>query len=253
EYLKRGALWNGGVFAFKLKYLVEKAHELIEFTDYDDLFAKYETLEKISFDYAVVEKEENIKVIRYKGEWKDLGTWNTLTEAMDENIIGNAKMNDKCENVHIINEMDVPVMAFGLKDVVISASPDGILVSDKAESSYIKPFVDALDGEIMYAEKSWGNYQVLDTEKDSMTIKVKLMAGHGMNYHAHEKRDEVWVVTHGRGKTYVDGMEQPVKPGDVITMQAGCKHKITAETDLILVEVQLGTEISVHDKQKFEE
>ncbi|MBP5198618.1 MAG: mannose-1-phosphate guanylyltransferase, partial [Lachnospiraceae bacterium] len=67
EYLKRGALWNGGVFAFKLKYLMEKAHELIDFTDYDDLFAKYETLEKISFDYAVVEKEENIKVIRYKG------------------------------------------------------------------------------------------------------------------------------------------------------------------------------------------
>ncbi|MEE1341903.1 MAG: 16S rRNA (cytidine(1402)-2'-O)-methyltransferase, partial [Lachnospiraceae bacterium] len=43
EYIKRGALWNGGIFAFKLKYMLERAHQLIDFTDYDDLFAKYET------------------------------------------------------------------------------------------------------------------------------------------------------------------------------------------------------------------
>ena len=55
EYIKKGALWNGGVFAFKLKYVLEKAHELIDFTDYDDLFSKYDSLTKISFDYAVVE------------------------------------------------------------------------------------------------------------------------------------------------------------------------------------------------------
>ena len=43
EYIKKGALWNGGVFAFKLKYVLEKAHELIDITDYDDLFSKYDS------------------------------------------------------------------------------------------------------------------------------------------------------------------------------------------------------------------
>ena len=252
EYIRKGALWNGGVFAFQLQFVLNKAHELMDFTDYHDLFARYDTLRSISFDYAVVEKEEKIRVMRFTGQWKDLGTWNTLTEVMEENSVGDAIMNETCENVHVINELNVPVLAMGLHDVVISASPEGILVSDKEQSSYIKPFVDRLDQQVMFAEKSWGSFRVMDVEEESLTIKVTLKAGHRMNYHSHRNRDEVWVVTSGAGRTIVDGMEQEVKAGDVITMQAGCRHTIIAESELKLVEVQLGREISVHDKQKYE-
>lgn len=252
QYISQGALWNGGVFACKLKYVLEKAHELIGFKDYDDLYNKYETLTKISFDYAVVEKEEKIEVMKFAGQWKDLGTWNTLTEAMEENIVGKGMMNEQCSNVHVINEMDVPILAMGLHDVVISASPDGILVSDKEQSSYIKPYVDMLDQQIMFAEKSWGSFKVVDVSNESMTIKVTLNAGHSMNYHSHKHRNEVWVVISGQGRTIVDGMEQSVSVGDVITMEAGCRHTVTAVTELQLIEVQLGKEISVDDKQKFE-
>ena len=252
KYIAQGALWNGGVFAYKLKYVLQKAHELIEFADYQDLFEKYETLTKISFDYAVAEKEPRIQVMRFGGQWKDLGTWNTLTEAMEESVIGEAMMNDRCEGVHIINELNVPVLAMGLHDVVISASSEGILVSDKEQSSYIKPFVDKIDQQIMFAEKSWGSFHVLDVEKASMTIKVTLNPGHSMNYHSHKNRDEVWVVIAGDGRTVVDGVQRCVKAGDVITMSAGCRHTVLADTELKLIEVQLGEEISVHDKQKYE-
>ena len=251
EYIRQGALWNGGVFAYKLKYVLQKAHELLDFTDYQDLYAKYDTLTKISFDYAVVEKEEKIQVMRFGGQWKDLGTWNTLTEAMEGSAVGDAILNETCSNVHIINELKVPVLAMGLHDVVISASPEGILVSDKEQSSYIKPFVDQIDQQIMFAEKSWGSFRVLDVEAESLTIKVTLNPGHSMNYHSHRNRDEVWVVTSGVGHTIVDGMLQKVRPGDVITMEAGCRHTVVAESELKLVEVQLGKEISVHDKQKY--
>jgi mannose-1-phosphate guanylyltransferase len=251
QYISQGALWNGGVFAYKLRYVLDKAHELIDFTDYQDLFSKYDTLTKISFDYAVVEKEPSIQVMRFAGAWKDLGTWNTLTEAMGEASVGEAILSNTCENVHVVNELGVPVLAMGLHDVVISASPEGILVSDKEQSSYIKPFVDKIDQQIMFAEKSWGSFRVLDVETESMTIKVTLNAGHKMNYHNHKNRDEVWVVIAGKGRTIVDGMEQEVHPGDVVTMQAGCRHTVLAETELKLVEVQLGAEINVHDKQKF--
>ena len=252
EYIKKGALWNGGVFAFKLKYVLEKAHELIDFTYYDDLFSKYDSLTKISFDYAVVEHEKEIEVIRFKGMWKDLGTWNTLTEAMEENIVGKGELNDTCKNVHIINEMDTPILAMGLHDVVISASPEGILVSDKEQSSYIKPFVDKYEQQVMFAEKSWGSFNVLNIDDKSMTIKVTLNEGHRMNYHSHEHRNEVWVVTSGTGTTIIDGMKQNVSAGDVITMTKGVRHTIIANTELKLIEIQLGTDISVHDKQKFE-
>ena len=251
ELIRQGALWNGGVFAYKLKYVMRRAHELIDFTDYRDLFAKYADLQKISFDYAVVEHEDQIQVQRFCGAWKDLGTWNTLTEAMEEAIIGKGTMNDNCRNVHILNEMDVPVLAMGLKDVVISASPEGILVSDKEQSSYIKPFVDSFEQQIMFAEKSWGSYKVIDVEDASLTIKVTLNPGHRMNYHNHKNRDEVWVVLSGTGETVVDDCRSLVKAGDVITMPAGCKHTVIAETELKLIEVQLGKDIRVTDKEKF--
>ncbi|MGN0386750.1 MAG: sugar phosphate nucleotidyltransferase [Lachnospiraceae bacterium] len=252
EYISQGALWNGGVFAYKLKYVMERAHQLIDFTDYQDLFNKYDTLTKISFDYAVVEHEEKIQVQRFAGEWKDLGTWNTLTEAMEDPVIGKGILNDTCTGVHILNEMDVPVLAMGLHDVVISASPEGILVSDKEQSSYIKPFVDEFEQQIMFAEKSWGSYKVIDVEEESLTIKVTLNPGHSMNYHSHRNRDEVWVVLSGTGKAIIDDREQAVKVGDVVTMKAGCRHTVIAESELKLVEVQLGEDINVRDKQKFE-
>ena len=250
KYIAQGALWNGGVFAYKIKYLLSQAKSILGTCDYDELFSRYADLKKISFDYAVVENEPSVDVLRFKGEWKDLGTWNTLTEVMEKPVIGNGVMNDKCENVHIVNETGMPVVAMGLKNVVISVSPDGILVSDKEQSSYIKPFVDNIEQQIMFAEKSWGSYRVLDSDDGSMTIKVTLKAGCSMNYHSHKLRDEVWVVMSGEGRTIIDGMEQDVYAGDVITMQRGCRHTVIAKTLLKLVEVQLGAEISVYDKEK---
>ena len=252
SYISQGALWNGGVFAFRLGYVLNRAHELLDFEDYQDLFRKYDTLKKISFDYAVVEHEPKIEVMRFSGTWKDLGTWNTLTEAMDSSAVGEALFNENCRNVHVINELDVPILCMGLKDVVVSASPNGILVSDKEQSSYIKPYVNTLDQRVMFADKSWGSFRVIDVDDSSMTIKVTLNPGHSMNYHSHSRRDEVWTVISGRGRTVVDGMSQEVQAGDVITMAAGCRHTVFAETELKLIEVQLGQEISVSDKQKFE-
>ena len=252
SYISQGALWNGGVFAFRLGYVLNRAHKLLDFVDYEDLFQKYDTLKKISFDYAVVEHEPKIEVMRFSGTWKDLGTWNTLTEAMDSSAVGEALFNENCHNVHVINELDVPILCMGLKDVVVSASPNGILVSDKEQSSYIKPYVNTLDQRVMFADKSWGSFRVIDVDDSSMTIKVTLNPGHSMNYHSHSRRDEVWTVISGRGRTVVDGMSQEVQAGDVITMAAGCRHTVFAETELKLIEVQLGQEISVSDKQKFE-
>jgi mannose-1-phosphate guanylyltransferase len=252
EYIAQGALWNGGVFAYKLGYVMRKAHELIDFSDYQDLFNRYEDLNKISFDYAVVEKEESIAVMRFAGEWKDLGTWNTLTESMTENTVGSVILADDCENVHVINELDIPVIGMGLKDVVVAASPDGILVSDKEQSGYLKKYVERLDEQVRYAEKSWGEYRVLDIGDSYETVKITVLAGHRMSYHSHQHRDEMWTVISGKGRTIVDGMEQNVEAGDVITMQAGCRHTVIAETDLNIIEVQIGREISAHDKQKYE-
>ncbi|MBG0767611.1 MAG: cupin domain-containing protein [Spirochaetaceae bacterium] len=250
-YIASGALWNAGVFAFRLGYLLDTAHRLIDFTDYHDLFEKYETLNKISFDYAVVEKESEILVMRYKGIWKDLGTWNTLSESMSEPIVGLGEMDESCEDVHIINELEIPILAMGLHDVIICASAEGILVSDREQSSHIKEYVESFKQPIMFAEKSWGSYRILDVGNESLTIKAILQAGKQMHYHNHERRDEVWTVINGKGIVVLDGVRQTVAAPEVISIKRGTKHTIIAETELTLIEVQHGKDITVEDKQKF--
>lgn len=181
QYIGHGALWNGGVFAYRLGYVLNRAHELMDFDSYDDLFAKYGTLRKISFDYAVVEHEPDISVMRFKGRWMDIGTWDSLTDAIadaeeaagsapvecgnafgeeiaaGENaaavnagdgasvLIGNAMLGDACENVSVINELGIPVLCMGLKDMIVTASKGGILVTNREHSSGIKPFVEKLE------------------------------------------------------------------------------------------------------------
>lgn len=252
EYLAKGALWNAGVFAFKLGYLIDKAHELIDFTDYKDLLQKYETATKISFDYAVVEKEDKIQVMRYAGEWRDVGTWNMMAEVMSDKTKGDVVLDDTCENTNVVNELDIPILCMGCKDMVIAASSDGILVADKEQSSYMKPYVENMKQEAMYAEKSWGIYNVIDVQEDFMTIKVLLNAGHEMKYHSHSCRDEVWTIVSGIGVVVLDGKKRDVGVGDVIRIPSGCKHTIKAETDIRLIEVQLGQDIDVKDKTVFE-
>lgn len=141
RYINNGALWNAGVFVFKLSYILKRAHELIDFSDYYDLFQKYHTLERISFDYAVVEHEKDILVKRYNGAWSDIGTWDALTATMDTHFVGKA-VSDHPENIFVINETEKPIIVLGLENVVVSATDSGIIVSDIQASHKIKPYVD---------------------------------------------------------------------------------------------------------------
>ncbi len=252
EYIKEGALWNAGIFAYKIGYVLKRAHELIDFIDYKDLLNKYPNVLKTSFDYAVAEHETSIQVMRFNGLWKDLGTWNTLTEAMTENAIGNVALNEKCENVKVINSLDIPVLCMGLKNVIVASSPEGILVTSPEQSSFIKPYVEGFDDTIRFAEKSWGKYEVIDVGPNSLTVKITMNKGNKMHYHSHERRDEVWNVVSGTGNVVIDGDRRVVHGGDVVTIKTGCKHAIEALEDLKIIEVQIGKDIDEKDKKKYD-
>ena len=251
KYIEQNALWNAGIFAFKIGYLLEKAHQLIDFENYKDLFEKYDSLNKISFDYAVVEKESSIQVLRYSGDWKDVGTWNMMSEVMADETKGKVVLDETCENTNVVNELNIPILCMGCKDMIVAASGDGILISDKERSGYMKPYVGKIETEAMFAEKSWGTYTVIDVQSGSMTVKISMKAGEEMSYHMHNHREEVWTVVSGEGQAVIDGVEKVIQAGDVIMVKEGCKHKVKAITALDMIEVQLGNEISVDDKIKF--
>ena len=142
--LRQNALWNGGVFAFRLGYMMNIVKKYIHSGSFEETRSRYLEFPKISFDYEVAEKAQSVAVVPYAGEWKDLGTWNTLTDELHKPIIGNAVMGSHCENTHIINELPIAIYVDGLKDVVVAASPDGIIVCRKQYTEDIKNVVDNL-------------------------------------------------------------------------------------------------------------
>lgn len=244
-----GALWNCGVFAFKLKYILNKLRKIIQFSSYQEVVDQYSMLPKMSFDYAVVEHETRIGCLRYQGEWKDVGTWNTMAEAMEEKTIGNVILSADCENTNVINELDIPVLAMGLKDIMVVSSNDGVLVTTKDASSYIKPYVEEIDHRIMYKEKSWGQYYVLYENEESLVLRLTVRAGASMSYHRHAYRSEQWTVLKGKGTATVGGVQYTLSPGGTISLPGGCYHSLVADCEMELLETQFGLHID-DDKEK---
>jgi mannose-1-phosphate guanylyltransferase len=263
KLVAKGAFWNGGVFAFKLGYVMAiLADQLrdkgLSATSFEDVSNHYSQLEKISFDYAVVEKAKSISMIPYYGFWKDLGTWNTLTDEMDEKSLGMVKTNHTTVNTHVINELSIPVIVLGARDLIIAASPDGILVSNKEESATLKDYVNDVDARPMYEEKRWGNYKVLDyvhyeNGTKSLTKHMVIKAGKGISYQTHLIRDEIWTITDGTGVAVIDDIAKPVSRGDMLYVTKGQKHSIRADNgaDLHFIEVQLGDDLVENDILRF--
>lgn len=254
EYIARRALWNAGVFAYRIKYVLSIAEKIFGTSSYTELVENYDKLTKISFDYAVVEKEPEIQVIRFSGEWKDLGTWDTITQAMSDKVAGNATA-AYCEKTHVINELQIPLIALGVKNLAVVATPDGILVADKDSSDKLKDYV--VEQRPMYEKRVWGEYKVLEYRtqangNNSMTKHLIISPGQHISYQRHAHRTEMWTVVDGTGKLILEGDITQVELGDTVCIKPGVKHAIKADTELHIIEVQIGEELTEEDIERLD-
>lgn len=262
QLLAQRAYWNGGVFAFRLGYMMNIVSKYLpiangndndnKIRDFATLRSRYSEFPKISFDYEVAEKAESVAVVPFEGEWKDLGTWNTLTDELRQHAIGNAHLGPKNDNTHVINELSTPIFVDGLKDAVVAASPDGILVCAKSETENIKKYVDGLTPRPMYEERRWGTYRVIDSTTytdgyKSLIKSITLRSGKNISYQIHAHRDEVWTFVDGEGLLLLDDRLIPVSRGYVANIKRGQKHAVKALTDLTFIEVQSGEELIEED------
>lgn len=166
ELINEGAVWNAGVFGLKVGTLINMLKEKGIDTNYDTLVENYTLLHKNSFDYEFSEKQDDISFLRYDGFWKDLGTWNTLTEEVSDDRIGNTSILIDSNRTNIINETSLPIAAIGVDDLVIAAGPEGIFVSTKDASPRIKEIPANFFETIRYVEEDWGVRKTLyHTEK----------------------------------------------------------------------------------------
>ncbi|GMA61155.1 sugar phosphate nucleotidyltransferase [Alicyclobacillus fastidiosus] len=251
--IENGALWNCGVFCFRIGFLKRALAELGYPESYQELVTLYPLLPKRSFDYEVVEQTSNVAVATFAGKWSDMGTWGTLSEKIREEFVGLGTSVD-CDNTHVINEFGIPVVTMGLKDAVIVATPDGILAADKEHASEIKNVIDDYATRPMFEERRWGTYRVLDYQKLSdgtevLSKHVELHAGKNISYQKHSKRSEVWTVVQGRGEVVLDSRVIQVESGDVIHIHPEQWHAIRSvgAEKLVFIEVQFGSELSEED------
>lgn len=254
QLMAQGALWNCGALGFRLGSMFRLLRENhgLEDPTYESLAARFGELPQNTLDSEALRSLENVRVLRYKGTWKDLGNWETLTEEMVTPIIGRSLIDDSCDNTHIINELDMPVIGMGLKNVVVAVCHDGILVADKRKTPRLKDFVTGLRHRPMYEEKRWGSYVVLDHSAyldgtEALTKKLYIGKGKQINYQYHQRRKELWTVISGRGLLHIEGETRTVAPGDMIRIDEGVRHGIRALERLEMIEVQLGSLLAEDD------
>lgn len=250
--IEQNALWNCGVFAFKLGYLINLLIEMELPIQYDEMLKQYGRLQNISFDYKVVEQAKQIIAVPYSGFWKDLGTWNTLTEEMDTTVVGKGWITADARNTHLVNELNIPVAILGLSDVVVAVSPDGILVSDKESSPRIKEVLKNEEQRPMYEERRWGCYRVLDHTRNEaggevLTKRIRITAGKNLSYQYHLLRNEVWTVVSGEGELILNGQIRKIGQGDTVVIDKSMLHSVLAMTELEIIEVQIGSQLIEED------
>ncbi|MDE7179925.1 MAG: cupin domain-containing protein [Muribaculaceae bacterium] len=255
--ISEGALWNGGVFAFRLSYVTDFARRYVDAPSFAQTRERYDEFPKISFDYEVAEKAHAIGMVRYNGNWKDLGTWNTLTDELRTHEYGNVHTDGTGVNTHIFNELGIPLLCLGTRDLVIAASPDGIIVSEKAKSENVKAFAATLKQRPMFEERRWGTYKVIDTVEFpdgycALTKQLTLNPDCSISYQLHHCREEVWTFIDGDGEIVIDGQRRPVRRGETVVIPKGARHALRAITTLTLIEVQTGSNLVEEDIERFE-
>lgn len=255
ELLKRGAVWNGGAFAFRLGYLHQVIDKHLPADSYTEFRSRFAELPHISFDYEVAEKETSLSAAYYCGEWKDLGTWDTLSNELDHSTIGYVIENDS-QDTTAINELNIPLVCHGTSHLVVAASPDGILVADKTKADRLKDSVLTINRRPMFEERRWGSYKVIDNIQFpdgycALTKQLTLNPGCAISYQRHKSREEAWTFIDGTGEIVIDGERRIVKRGDVVHIPRMQMHALRANTPLTFIEVQKGTNLIEEDIERF--
>ena len=236
----RHALWNAGVFACRLNYLLQRAERVFGSSSYAYLIAHYPELKQISFDYAVVEKENSRAVVRYNGTWTDAGTWNSIASLLNNEAVGHVVMDEGCDNSFIVNHLDIPILAIGVENMVVAAGRDGILLCNKKDESRLKSVVDQVWFEPRVIGKRYGGKEVLYRTDSSETSLLTVRAGSSVTI----KTD----VGIRKTLTVLKGAGEALKPGKIFTIQDGEKWQINAETDLQLIETMIEFEIEPEEE-----
>lgn len=255
QLIREGAFWNAGVYVARLGFFLEQGRRYLKADTIDEIRDKFACYPCISFDYEVAEKTPEMGMAVYDGKWKDLGTWESLLTEIGREKTGRVSMANN-RGTYVLNELQIPILCVGTSNLIIAASPDGILISDRKETEMLKEHTGEFHERPMYEERRWGTYMVMDHTKfndgyETLTKRLTLNPGKAIGYQSHRFRDETWTFIDGQGLVVTDGKTRKVSRGDTVHIRKGEKHALYALTPLTFIEVQAGSNLVEEDIERF--
>lgn len=254
--INAGAFWNAGIYSCKLGFIRKIAEKFVQGDSYESIVAQFDEYPSISFDYEVTEKTSGAVVVPYLETWKDLGNWDSLLKESKLEILGNVSISGN-ENTHVLNELQTPILCVGTKNLIVAASPDGILIADKKDADILKEHTVKFKDRPMFEERRWGYYQVIDHVKfsdgyETLTKRLTLNPGCSISYQRHKFRDETWTFIDGEGLIIHEGEMKRIRRGETVQITKGSKHALYALTPLSFIEVQAGSNLIEEDIERFD-
>ena len=221
KLIREGALWNSGIYAFRLNFMISMLMERGLPVHYDELYKQYLKLPKTSFEHEVVQAAGSRAAVHYEGSWKDLGSWKALSEEIAVARLDGQTQAEESRQNRLVNELGIPITVVGLDNIIVAASQDGILVANADSDTLISAKLQTMNEKPKYEEWRWGHSRIVDsavlpTGQQAVTKRVFVAEGQNMSYQLHFRRSEVWTIIAGEGVLLLDDVCRHVSAGDVV-------------------------------------
>ncbi|MEX0308865.1 MAG: mannose-1-phosphate guanylyltransferase/mannose-6-phosphate isomerase [Tateyamaria sp.] len=276
-------LWNAGVFLASAKTMIDafRTHapdilttveaamgasaEDLAFTRIDpDLWA---SVPEDSIDYAVMEKADNVSVVRFDGHWSDLGGWESVWLESDRDADGNARSDNTtafdCANSLLRSESDeIELVGIGLKNTVAVAMRDAVMVADMSEAQNVKKAVSVLKERgakqaqhFPVDHRPWGWFETLVLADRFQVKRIHVHPGAALSLQSHHHRAEHWIVVSGTAKVTVDDEVKLVTENQSVYIPLGAVHRMEnpGKVPMVLIEVQTGAYLGEDDIIRYED
>lgn len=284
EMLKIGCyFWNAGIFLFRAQDM------LAAFSDYApetlDLVSKaveealpdlgflrlaedpWSKLEKISIDYAIMEKAQNLVAVPYASKWTDLGGWDAVWLESKPDQMGNV-LSDNAHAIECTNSLlrsessNQQLVGIGLTDIMTIAMKDAVLVAPIERAQEVKKAVELLTTkQIVQADtfpkdyRPWGWYESLASGDIFQVKRICVKPSAALSLQSHEHRSEHWIVVQGTARVTIGDEVKLVREGQSVYVPLGAKHRLEnpGKQLMFLIEVQIGSYLGEDDIIRYED
>ncbi|MEI2384516.1 mannose-1-phosphate guanylyltransferase/mannose-6-phosphate isomerase [Breoghania sp. JC706] len=276
-----GYVWNAGIFLFSASTMkaafethapdiLKGARAAIDGATADLDFLRLEAtafaaIENISFDYAIMERAQNVACVPMDPGWSDLGSWSAVREVFPADADGNAALGEALfmdTSDSFVYSQDASVAVLGLSDVLVVNTRDALLVAHRDKAQDVKKIVERLEAEnrIEAIEhkrvyRPWGWYEGLSEGARFQVKCIMVKPGAQLSLQSHVHRAEHWVVVSGTAEVTIDGEVQLLSENQAAYIPLAARHRLAnpGKIPTKLIEVQSGSYLGEDDIIRYED